>query len=68
MNEHADNWDGLIEGVLFAYHTSIHASTKVSPFEIMYGRKARLPNLDLKHNVDEKNPEEYGFNDNLLDN
>jgi hypothetical protein len=34
--------------VLFAYHTFVHASTKYTPFEIMFGRKARLP-IDVPH-------------------
>ena len=32
--------------------TSVHASTRCTPFEIMYGRKAKLP-TDLR-------PAEYG--------
>ncbi|KAL8610943.1 hypothetical protein ACOMHN_042560 [Nucella lapillus] len=47
VNEEGNNWDRYIPGVLFAYHTSVHASTKCTPFEVMYGRKARLP-IDLK--------------------
>ena len=43
VNEDSNNWDLLIPGVLFAYHTSVHASTKCTPFEVMYGRKAKLP-------------------------
>lgn len=43
VNDECDNWDQLIPGVLFAYHTSVHASTKCTPFEVMYGRVAKLP-------------------------
>ena len=38
VNKEQDNWDIYLEGVLFAYRTSIHKSTGVSPFEIMFGR------------------------------
>ena len=41
-NENGDNWDELLDSALFAYRTSVHASTKYTPFEVMYGRKARL--------------------------
>ena len=43
VNEDSDNWDLLIPRVLFAYHTSVHAFTKCTPFEVMYGHKAKLP-------------------------
>ena len=46
INYQADDWDQFIPGILFAYHTSIHASTKCT-FEVMYGRTAKLP-IDLK--------------------
>ena len=43
VNEDGDDWDLHIPGFLFAYHTSVHASTKCTPFEVMYGRRAKLP-------------------------
>ena len=43
VNGYCNNWDTFIAGVLFAYHTSVHSSTKHTPFEIMYGHKAELP-------------------------
>ena len=36
VNERGDDWDMCIPGVLFAYHTSIHASTKCTPFQGEY--------------------------------
>ena len=36
VNEHMDNWDELIDNILFAYRSSRQDSTK-------YGREARLP-------------------------
>ena len=42
VNDECNNWDTLIPGIPLAYHASEHASTKISPFEVMYGRKARL--------------------------
>lgn len=47
VNDQGNDWDEFIPGVLLAYHTSVHDSTKCTPFEIMYGRKAKLP-TDLK--------------------
>ena len=43
VNESQDDWDHLIDNVLFAYRTSKHDSTKYTPFFLMYGREARLP-------------------------
>ena len=36
------NWDKLLGGVLFAYRTTPHQSTGVSPFYLLYGREANL--------------------------
>ena len=41
-NENGDNWDELLDAALFAYRTSVHASTKHTPFQVMFGRTARL--------------------------
>ena len=41
-----DDWDQLIDNVLFAYRSSPHDSTRWTPFLLMYGREAHLP-IDL---------------------
>ena len=38
-----DNWDTLLDTCVFAYNTSCHESTRYTPFEVMFGRKATLP-------------------------
>lgn len=47
VNDQQDNWDEYLESILLAYRTSKHASTKYSPFYLMYGRDAVLP-VELK--------------------
>src|SRR3989440_9705887 len=41
--EEENQWDEHIEEVLFAYRTTKHNTTKKTPFELVYGRKAKLP-------------------------
>ena len=38
-----NNWDEFLQAVVFAYNTGVHKSTKFSPYELLYGRTARLP-------------------------
>ncbi len=38
-----DDWDNCVEFVCFAYRSSVQASTKESPFYLLYGRDPRLP-------------------------
>lgn len=38
VNDYQNDWDELLDGVLFAYRTSIQKSTQVSPFELVYCR------------------------------
>ena len=38
-----DDWDEYLDAILFSYRTSIHASTKYTPFFLMFGREAVLP-------------------------
>ena len=40
---HKEMWDEFIDSAVFAYNTSTHESTTYSPFQVMFGRKARLP-------------------------
>ena len=51
-NDHKDDWDQYIAPTLFAYRTSKHSTTKISPFYLVYGREAKLP-MD---NPSEENP------------
>ena len=44
------NWPYVIAGMVFAHRVTTHASTKYSPFELLYNRKAVLP-IDIKHNT-----------------
>ena len=40
---HKEIWDQFIDSAVFAYNTSSHESTNYTPFEVMFGRKARIP-------------------------
>ena len=46
-NENGSNWDKQLDSVMFAYRTSVHASTKHTPFEVVFGRKSRLVSKPL---------------------
>ena len=41
-----NEWDKYLDSVLFAYRTSKQASTRFSPFFLLYGREPKLP-IDL---------------------
>ena len=43
VEENQNEWEKYLDPVLFAYRTSKQASTKYSPFFLMYGREPRLP-------------------------
>jgi hypothetical protein len=43
VNTKKRNWDEYIDSVLFAYRTSVHASTGFTPFELVFGRQAHMP-------------------------
>ena len=42
-NERRTDWDEVLQFVTFNYNTSIQATTKQTPFEMMHGRQAVLP-------------------------
>ena len=44
VSQNQTDWDSLLPGILFGYHTTYHQSTKNTPFQTLYGRRARLPN------------------------
>lgn len=43
VNENHTDWDEFIPFVLYAYRATKHTSTKYSPFELLFGRKPRIP-------------------------
>ena len=43
VNETSDDWDEHIDAVAFAYRINVQATTRKSPFELLYGVTARLP-------------------------
>ena len=49
-NERRSNWDEMLQFVTFNYNTSVHRTTKYTPFEMMHGRRATLP-FDQQHAV-----------------
>ncbi|GFO14299.1 Pol polyprotein [Plakobranchus ocellatus] len=43
LTDFNEKWDQFIPGVLFAYREMRHNTTGYSPFELVFGRKARGP-------------------------
>jgi hypothetical protein len=39
-------WEECLPHIKFAYNRSVHSTTKVSPFEVVYGFNPRAP-IDL---------------------
>ena len=50
VNEHQDDWDELLDNILFVYRSSRYDSTKCTLFLLMYGREAQLP-IDLTPHI-----------------
>ena len=53
--EKQNDWDLKLEKLSFAYNTAVHAKTKCTPFELMFGRIPKLP-IDLVY--DQTNAED----------
>ena len=46
---HESEWEKFLPLVMFAYWTSVHTTTGVSPFDLMFGRSAHTPPLPACH-------------------
>jgi len=54
--EKRESWDEQLVEVVYSYNTAVQESTRRSPFEVMFGRKANLP-IDFNvatYDADEK--------------
>ena len=43
VEDHPENWDQFVRQICMAYNTSVHPTTGFTPFQLMFGREARLP-------------------------
>jgi len=43
VDDNQTNWDQLLEKLSFAYNTSVQLTTKLTPFELQFGRKPNIP-------------------------
>ena len=44
--ENNAEWDDWIELEIFSYNTSVHEGMKCTPYQLVYGKLARLPSGD----------------------
>ena len=43
VKENQDDWDEFLPNLVFAYNSARHATTKFSPFYLMFGREPKIP-------------------------
>ncbi|GBB98404.1 hypothetical protein RclHR1_32140002 [Rhizophagus clarus] len=60
-----NEWDRYIAPILFAYQTSKHSTTKISPFYLVNGREAKLPVNNLSDNLEHINQRLLSLIDDL---
>ena len=48
-----DDWDENLKEIVFAYRSMVHSTTKLSPFQVMLGRKPIQKESDLLGNTEE---------------
>ena len=53
--EHSLDWDDWLDQAVFAYNTSVQESTGISPYEMVFGRPARMP-IEVELGVPLRNP------------
>ncbi|CAM4556295.1 unnamed protein product, partial [Lepidochelys olivacea] len=49
VNEHSNDWDLVLQQLLFAYRAVPHPSLGFSPFELVYGREVKGEQLKVCH-------------------
>lgn len=51
-NEHHNDWDDWIQFYSFVYNTTPHSDTEFTPFELIFGRTANLPQDIFKNKIE----------------
>ena len=55
VSEHSLDWDRWLDQAVFAYNTSVHELTGLSPYEMVVGRPARMA-IEIELGVPLQNP------------
>jgi len=61
MEDYSDDWGKYLDSAIFATNTNVQASTKYTPFRLMYEREARFP-------LEAEKEAEYNSLDDVIDN
>jgi hypothetical protein len=64
IKERHTDWDRIVPYVVFAYNTSLQATTRETPFFLLFGREARLP-IDSRTGAHRENYEHSKWLDYL---
>ena len=62
VSENLDDWDLYVNRNMFAYNSSVHSTTRFTPFEMKYGFQPRVP-LDIFQTIPVSTLEEVSTND-----
>lgn len=60
-NELTD-WDELLPFAMLSYNTTVHSSTNFTPFELLFGKPARIPS-----NISEEDGQTENYSDYMVD-
>ena len=51
ISVHQNDWDKFIDGVVFAYNSTVHDTTGITPYRMVFGEEIRLPVELVTENV-----------------
>lgn len=55
-----DNWDEWVDLAMFPYNTSVHEGTRYTPYELIFGKLARLPSdYEIIEELNDRTYEDY---------
>ena len=51
ISVHQNDWDKFLDGVVFAYNSTVHDTTGITPYRMVFGEEMRLPVELVTENV-----------------